>query len=58
MTAWTDREIVDELCDIDAGLNPWELGFVDDMARRLDSREELSIAMRAKAEQILRGQSK
>ena len=56
MTAWTDREIVDELTDIDSGLNPWELGFVDDMARRLDSLEELSIAMRAKAEQILREQ--
>lgn len=54
MTAWTDREIVDELCDIDSGLNPWELGFVDDMARRLDAREELSIPMRAKAEKILR----
>ncbi len=56
MTAWTDREVVDELCDIESGLNPWELGFVDDMARRLDCREELSIAMRVKAEQILREQ--
>ena len=52
--SWTDREVVDELCDIENGLNDWEIDFVEDMARRLVYGERLSPAMRAKGQQILR----
>ncbi len=55
MTSWTDREIVDELCEIDAGLNDWELDFVQDIARRVMTNVyTLSDAQRHKAEEILR----
>lgn len=27
------RQMVEELCDIDEGLTPWEVNFIDDMSR-------------------------
>lgn len=54
MTGWTDSEIVDELCDVESGLNGWEVEFVEDMSRRLNAGETLTDPMRAKAEQILK----
>lgn len=51
----TDHDLVEELCEIDEGLNDWELGFIDDIAQRvLQFGEGLSPKMREKAEQILR----
>ena len=38
--SWTDRELVEELCDIESGLNLWEVDFVEDMARRVVSYGE------------------
>ena len=51
---WTDKEIVDELCSIDEGLNTWELDFVDSMALRYEAERTLTTGMRDKAEQIFR----
>lgn len=28
------RELVDELCDVDEGLTPWEVNFIDDMSHK------------------------
>lgn len=51
---WTDRELIDELCGIDSGLNDWERSFVTDIIKRVFVyKDELSPAMRAKAEDIL-----
>ena len=45
---------VERLCDIDSGLTQWEVGFVEDIARRvLDQHLPLTDAQRAKAEHIL-----
>lgn len=47
-----DRELVAELCEIESGLTEWEVDFVDDIARVVDTRP-LSERQRAKARQIL-----
>lgn len=54
MCQWTDKELIQALCEINEGLNDWELGFVDDIAQRaLVKKEALTPRMRKKAEQIL-----
>lgn len=49
-----DRWRVEQLCQIDAGLNDWELRFVDDVASQvLDDERPLSRKQREKADEIL-----
>jgi len=50
--AWSDRDLVDELCDIDRGLSDWEMDFADSLAK-IDGRWPLSTGQRSKAIEIL-----
>ncbi len=49
-----DRKLVDELCEIDSGLNDWELGFVESVTEQvIEEGYKLTDAQRDKAEQIM-----
>ena len=45
----SDRELIEELCEIEEGLTGWEVEFVESVSRRYS----LSDRQRAKAEEIL-----
>lgn len=50
----TDTELVTLLNNIEAGLNGWELDFIDSVTSQvLDEKLELTEKQRAKAEDIL-----
>lgn len=52
-----DRELIEELCEIEDGLTSWEVGFIEDMAQKaLDNPNAINFltgGQRAKAMQIL-----
>lgn len=49
----SDRDLVQALLDIEAGLTDWEVEFSESLSRWLDSHDTLTNKQRAKAEQIL-----
>lgn len=53
---WTDRDLLEEACDIESGLSSWEVDFIEDLSRRLprDPISVLTDRQRAKVIQILR----
>lgn len=48
-----DRLLTDKLCDIDEGLNEWEVNFVESIAKQTERGEILTPAQREKANEIL-----
>ena len=48
-----DKELLDQLCDIEHGLTDWEVGFVDSVSRWVDDRPYLTVTQRQKAQEIL-----
>ena len=48
-----DRSLVEELCDIDEGLTPWELEFVESVAKYVEGGGFLSDKQRGIAEKII-----
>lgn len=53
-----DRDRANDLLAIESGLNDWELGFVDSIAKRvLDDKKTLTSGQRQKADQILADQA-
>lgn len=50
----SDEELVSMLCEVDAGMNEWEMGFSDDMFKRVTrTKIKMNSRQRKKAEQIL-----
>jgi hypothetical protein len=52
-----DQELIDALCDVEKGLDEWEMGFVDSLGKNGGAwagGTKLSPKQRAKAEAILR----
>ena len=51
---WTDRELVDELAEVESGLTEWECRFADDVAKRvIDHGLGLTRQQRKKCVEIL-----
>ena len=48
-----DLRLVADLCDIDEGLTPWEVGFAESLAKQTEAGRELSDKQRSIAESIL-----
>lgn len=49
----TDRELVEELNEIESGLSDWEVEFIESINDWLDNHGGLTVDQRKKAEQIL-----
>jgi len=47
-----DEDLVGALCDIEDGLNEWEVEFVDSIAKQFKAKGYLTPGQRKKAEQI------
>lgn len=55
MSIQQDRELVDELCELEYGLTEWEVDFVEDVAKQVhDEKRGLSPNQLAKALEILK----
>lgn len=53
MSDMSDDELAQALCEIDHGLTPWEVDFVESIAKRvLDEGRSLTGGQREKAEDI------
>ena len=50
----TDKELMEILCEIESGLTDWEVEFIEDVTKRVETGEVLSKGRREKAEQIRR----
>lgn len=50
-----DLELMEDLCELDAGLNSWEIDFINDVSLWLETHadRELSETQREKAQEIL-----
>lgn len=51
--AKSDARMVAELCEIDEGLTPWEVEFVESIAAQVERGRELSDKQRSTAERIM-----
>ena len=47
-----DKELIEALCDIEEGLSPWEVEFVDSLHKWLKIHPKLTARQRRKAEEI------